>query len=413
MGFFDLFSKGVEQRQSNNDAAASLLEMVQKTFGDLNSANFSVGATGGNALKLAAVWNAIHMQAQDIAALSLDHKAKDQAGFISTLDSELQALLHDSPFPYITSYTWRYMMVAHCLSSPGNGYTIIHRNSSGLPYRLEPVKNPNLVKVYLGKDDFGHAKMFYGMPGHTTIFHADDVLHFKLFTLDGVMGISPITYHSEIIGTQLSAEKMHRTFWEKGGFLKGILEVMGKLTPERRNSISEQWNAKGKGWHIPVLDSGTTFKPITINQRDAQYIETRMQGVEDVARMMNMPISKLKVKDQKYANQEQQDLEYVKGTLSPIVKNFEQELKMKLLPGNNMQSIKFDLHSLLRGDIKTRGQFYKDQFYMGALNPNEIRKQEGLNPRDGGDQYFTPVNAYSNEQLELLMKKLEKEIENE
>jgi HK97 family phage portal protein len=411
MGFLDLF-RGVsqERRNGSQEAGQSLLDLVKATFGDLNSANFSVGATGGAALKLAAVFNAIHQQAQDVAVLALDHKVKDENGFVSTVNDSLQVLLHDSPFPYTTSYTWRYMMVAHCLSSPGNGYTIIHRDANGVPFRLEPVKNPNLVKVYLGEDEFGHAKLFYGMPKYKQLFHADDVLHFKLFTLDGVMGVSPITYASETISTQLSAEKMHRTFWEKGGFLKGILQIAGKLSPDRRKDISDQWNEKSKGWHIPVLDSGTEFKPITINQRDAQYIETRMQGVEDVARIMNIPISKLKVRDQKFNSQEQSDLEYVKSTITPIIRNFEQEMKMKLLVNKPTHQIKFNLHVLLRGDLKTRSQYYKDLFYMGALNPNEIRKQEGENPRDGGDQYFTPVNAYSNEQLDLLLQKLENEV---
>jgi HK97 family phage portal protein len=411
MGFLDLFKGGAQERRSGSqEAGQSLLDMVKATFGDLNSASFAVGTTGGAALKLAAVFNAIHQQAQDVAVLSLDHKVKDENGFVSTLNSDLQGLLHDSPFPYTTSYTWRYMMVAHCLSSPGNGYTIIHRDGAGNPFRLEPVKNPNMVKVHIGEDEFGHAKLFYGMPKYKRLFHADDVLHFKFFTLDGVMGVSPITYAAETIATQLSAEKMHRTFWEKGGFLKGILQIAGKLSPDRRDDISKQWNAKSKGWHIPVLDMGAEFKPITINQRDAQYIETRMQGVEDVARIMNIPISKLKIRDQKFSNQEQQDLEYVKSTITPILRNMEQEMKMKLLPNKPMQQIKFDLHVLLRGDLKTRSQYYKDLFYMGALNPNEIRKQEGENPREGGNQYFTPVNAYSNEQLELLLKKLQNEV---
>lgn len=412
MGIFGSLWLGEKRSEASNSADEAFIKALKDTFGNVTASLFSVSARGDQALKLAAVFNAIHQQAQDIAALSINHTVKDANGYNAIVPDKLNILLHDQPYPYITSYTWRYMMVAHCLSSPGNGYTVIKRDAQGRVEYLEPVYDPYGVVIKMSDPQIaGYRKPFYQIPGYKELLHADDVLHFKLFTLDGYVGVSPITYHSETIGTQLTAERMHRSFWEKGGFIKGLLTIAGKLTKERRKEIGDQWNEGIRGYHIPVLDAGTDYKPINISQRDAQYIETRAMGVEDVARIMNIPISKLKIRDQKFANQEQQDLEYVKSTLNPIIRNFEQEIKMKLMPGTN-QAAKFDTRSILRGDIRTRGQYYKDMFYMGAYSPNDIRKLEGDAPRDGGDAYFTPVNTYSDEQLEVIIKKLQNENNN-
>ena len=60
---------------------------------------------------------------------------------------------------------------------------------------------------------------------------------------------------------------------------------------------------------------------------------------------------------------------------------------------------KINMDALLRGDTASRGQFYKDLFYIGALSPNDIRSSEDMNSRDGGNEYYTPVNMRTDEEI--------------
>ena len=47
---------------------------------------------------------------------------------------------------------------------------------------------------------------------------------------------------------------------------------------------------------------------------------------------------------------------------------------------------------LLRGDAKSRSEFYMRMFGVGALSPNEIRSLEEMNPVENGDHYYVPAN---------------------
>ncbi|WP_188109543.1 phage portal protein [Pseudohalioglobus sediminis] len=58
--------------------------------------------------------------------------------------------------------------------------------------------------------------------------------------------------------------------------------------------------------------------------------------------------------------------------------------------------VKFEVRSLLRGDMKARAEFYTKQLQNSALSQNEIRALGDMNPRDGGDVCLTPMNMLHN-----------------
>jgi hypothetical protein len=50
------------------------------------------------------------------------------------------------------------------------------------------------------------------------------------------------------------------------------------------------------------------------------------------------------------------------------------------------------LNGLLRGAAKDRAEFYARMYGIGAMNPNEVREFEDMNPYDGGERYRVPLN---------------------
>jgi hypothetical protein len=50
------------------------------------------------------------------------------------------------------------------------------------------------------------------------------------------------------------------------------------------------------------------------------------------------------------------------------------------------------VEGLLRGDTKTRAEFYKEGIMDGWLNRNEVRELEDRNPADGLDEFLVPVS---------------------
>ena len=77
--------------------------------------------------------------------------------------------------------------------------------------------------------------------------------------------------------------------------------------------------------------------------------------------------------------------------LVPIVRQYEQELNRKLLNLNDRRTglyFKFNTNALLRGDMKTRGEFYFKGIRSGWFKPNEVRALEDLPPEKGGDELY-------------------------
>ena len=68
------------------------------------------------------------------------------------------------------------------------------------------------------------------------------------------------------------------------------------------------------------------------------------------------------------------------------------------LKGNGRFSGKFteiDLYAVFRGDMKSRADYFSKMMQNGAINPNQIRVLEGMEPYAGGDRYYIAVNNFS------------------
>jgi hypothetical protein len=57
------------------------------------------------------------------------------------------------------------------------------------------------------------------------------------------------------------------------------------------------------------------------------------------------------------------------------------------------------VEGILRADSAGRAELYTKLFYIGGLTINEIRKRENLDPVEGGDRAFVPLNVQPLEQV--------------
>ena len=47
---------------------------------------------------------------------------------------------------------------------------------------------------------------------------------------------------------------------------------------------------------------------------------------------------------------------------------------------------------MTRADRKSRAEYFRTMFSVGAYSPNDIRNAEDMNPIKGGDQYFVQTS---------------------
>ncbi len=145
-----------------------------------------------------------------------------------------------------------------------------------------------------------------------------------------------------------------------------------------------------------ILEAGAKYTPITIPNKDAQFIELKQFQITDIARIFNIPAHKIgDLTHATFSNIEQQELNYAIQTIRPIVTKIESSFNRWLLKDDEKERyyFKFNLNAMLRGDVKSRFESYMLGRNMGVYSVNEIRELEELNPIEGGDIYDKPLNS--------------------
>ncbi|MBU6956007.1 phage portal protein [Hahella sp. HN01] len=101
-----------------------------------------------------------------------------------------------------------------------------------------------------------------------------------------------------------------------------------------------------------------------------------------------------------FSNIEHQDLAFARHTLIPYCTRIEKRINKSLLSDKERAAYfaKFNINALMRGDMKTRSEYYTAMIQNGVMSPNEVRILEDMNPREGGDTYLTPLNMAVNGQ---------------
>src|SRR5699024_1448827 len=90
-------------------------------------------------------------------------------------------------------------------------------------------------------------------------------------------------------------------------------------------------------------------------------------------------------------NIEHQQKEFYMDTLQPILTAYEQEMTYKLLTDEEISEgffIRFNVDAMLRSDLKTRYEAYKEGIQGGVLKPYEERAKENLTSEPGRDRLY-------------------------
>jgi HK97 family phage portal protein len=146
-----------------------------------------------------------------------------------------------------------------------------------------------------------------------------------------------------------------------------------------------------------ILDRGAKFISTTMTGVDAQHLETRKLQIEEIARAFRVFPQMIGYSDKTatFASAEAFFIAHVVHTLMPWYRRVESSINVNLLGKKAVQAgyfAKFNANALLRGSAADRAAFYQSLWNMGALNANEIRELEDMNPYEGGNTYRVQLN---------------------
>lgn len=354
--------------------------------------------TAESSLTVPAVYSCVNILANSVAKIPLQTFKKTGKSRERDGNHKVAKLLESRPNKFQSPFKFKHLIETH-RNLWGNAYINIEWGIDGRPEALW-LLNPSVTEPFV---DVTSNNLWYltTLPDGTyTKIPEGDVIHLTALSLDGIKGKPPIQVARESIGSSQAAQQFKGKFFKHGASNNGFLKIPGQINGDAKNVIRDEWEKANTGINnaqrIAILDAGLEFQSISMPLKDAQFIEGMKFDKADIATIFNIPLHMVNELDRAtHSNIEQQALDFIQNTLSPIIKQWEEEFSYKLfsLPEQRRYYLRFNLSSLLRADSKARSEFYKAMWEIGAFNTNKILELEDENGiGDLGDKHFVSLN---------------------
>jgi HK97 family phage portal protein len=340
-----------------------------------------VTVTLESALTSSPVFAAVRIISTAISTLPLTVYRRQQDGSREKATGHpAYRILHDEPNPESDPAVWWAAFVARVLLQ-GNGFAEIERNRAGEPIALWLIPSER-VRIETAGGLVYHVETDSGQVALTP----DEMFHVPYLTLDGVCGKGIIQYARECVGLNKAMETGAASQFANMVRPAGVLELpIGMSDDAKKNlkeSIERQNTGAGKVGRILPLESGVKFTPFGLSNQDAQWIEGRGFGVQEVARFFSISPTKLgDLGRATWSNIGAENLSFIENTLRAILVPIEQQARRKLLTSAEREShyVEAVIEARLRGLTKDRYDAYK----VGTagrpfLLPSEVRRMENL-----------------------------------
>ena len=277
-------------------------------------------------------------------------------------------------------------------------YAYKGRGTTGPIRELIPLA-PSAVRVEQD-DNYNVTFRIAQTGGQTREYTPDKIFHARGPSRDFLSGNSPVKDVADTIALEILAEQFGVTFFKNGALPLLVFNhhesSAGFRTVEEEQQFIKDFqeafsgNKKHRGMLLPK--GLTNPSAIEIAHDKAQFLETRQYQRTVIAGAFGIPPHLTgDLTESHYNNIEQQSQDFTLNAVMPVAQTFEAAMERDLLTDKDRRegiAIRFNLDSILRADFKSRQEGLKMQREMGVINANEWREKEGMNPREGGDEYY-------------------------
>jgi HK97 family phage portal protein len=352
-------------------------------------------------LQLSAVMACVRLLSQTIATLPFGmYKRLPDGDRVEANNHTLYELLHNQPNADMTAVDFWQMILAWLLLR-GVGYAEMDMIGGQL-VALDPLYVPNVSWV----DNSGVRTYTYVDPETRKSRKIPSERMWKLiaFTLNGRDGISPIRYGARVFGSAISAEDASEALFANGLSASGFVTTQpGQwLKPDQREKMREHLDefaySAANARKSFILEGGMDYKPLSLNPEDAQMLETRSYGVEEICRWYGVDPT-LIGHGEKASNWgtglEQRNISFLTYCLTPYLRKIEQSVRKNLIPAAQKSKFfgEFNAAALMRGDTASRFTSYSTAVNNGFMTRDEVRQRENLPSKGGNAEVLTVQTA--------------------
>lgn len=288
------------------------------------------------------------------------------------------------PHRDLTPFEWEELIIVH-LGTWGNAYLAMELDQADRPRYLDPIPPWNVTPRRVeptqsnpqGKE-FDCTIQVTEAKTVTKTLTPREMLHIPGFGYNGLYGLSPIGAARNGISAGIAADEYSARLWRKGGLQTVVLTVPDDIDDEQAGKLKRAWVRDNAGlekaFEPAVVGNGATFEAISINPKDAQFLEARQFTTAEVAGLYGLNPDLSRPEPAVFLR-----------TLMPYLLRIEQRLS-RLLPRG--QFAEHTTAGYLRADLPTRVGAYAVMLQNGVYNVNEVRSfenLEGIGP--AGDVY--------------------------
>lgn len=268
----------------------------------------------------------------------------------------------------------------------------IHRDNLYRPAKLTRV-NPHGIAPVQSWDKADGLEVFYdtNLPdGSRERLTRNDLWFVPGFSRDGLVGIDRLKLLQDTLEAATATSAFAARFWKNNAQPSTILTAKSKVEKEEKTRIRNDWKQRFSGpnnaGEVAVLDQEMEAKLLSHDNAKSQYVEVRSFYVVEIARAFGVPPHVVfELSRATFSNIEQQSLELI---LLSMMGHFERVAAAATHQfAEEDHFFEFLPDALLKGDIKSRYEAYGAAIDKGILNPNEVRRRENMNDREGGDEY--------------------------
>lgn len=395
-----ILSNLFERRVSVSDLKNPRYWLLE-SLGGAKGTNTGRSVSIEGSLAFVPVYACVRLIANSIASLPLPvYRRLPGGGKERDTGHPLYSLLHDKPNPEMSAFEVWQCLVGHVMLW-GNSYANVVRDGLARATAVWPLRPDRMSVERSPRTD--ELLYRYTLPsGEERILLAEEVMHWRGLSSDGVMGHSPVALAREAVGIGLAAEEYGGRFYANDSRPGGILKSPNKLTPESAQASKESWETAHAGLtnahRVAVLQEGLEWQSIGMPNTDAQFLETRSFQRTEIAMLFGVPphmIGDTEKSTSWGTGIEQQGIGFVTYTLRPWLVSLEQRIKLDLFSTQERDTrfAEFQVDGLLRGDSKGRAESLAIQRQNGVLNADEWRELENRNPLPNGEGQIYLVNS--------------------
>lgn len=323
-------------------------------------------------LRVSMFYSCVRLLSNSIATTPINIINKNN----KSVDPDLQYLLKNKPNSQQSAFDF-WLKIAFDLLVFGNAY-VLKSYSGDKVISLQPL-SPEYVQVFWNENGTKRYNT-YGIDKGLKEFNQDKIIHYKMLSLDGLIGLKPLDL---LIDTFNVNSKLNK-FLETDNFppvLKTPEELLqDEQVAELAGQVGDKLQQKPfilpQGFELLLSNSHSAF--------DKKFAELKKFTNEEIARFFNIPFGLVGLDGASQPNVlDTQNRILLQYALNPYLRMIEQTTENSIFSRNEVENlgyrVKFNRNAiLLQTDANQRADWYKKMTDLTVYDTAKIKQLEDI-----------------------------------